>query len=133
MQPTLTIRKETAEDVLSIRAVVHAAFGRAGEADLVDGLRRSGALTLSAVAVVGSRVVGHVGFSSLTIDGRHPALALAPMAVAPDCQRQGVGSALIRWSLEECRRLEHGLVIVVGKPAYYPRFGFGKGKKGVSS
>jgi len=124
MHPTPAIRKETAEDIPSIRAVVHAAFGTAGEAGLVDGLRRSGALTLSAVAVVGSRVVGHVAFSPVTIGGPHLALALAPVAVAPDCQRQGIGSALIRWSLEECRRLEHGVVIVVGEPAYYPRFGF---------
>ena len=124
MNPTPTIRKETVEDIPSIRAVVHAAFGTAGEANLVDGLRCSGALTLSAVAVVGSRVVGHVGFSPVTIDGQHPALALAPVAVAPDCQRQGIGSALIRWGLDECRRLGHGGVIVVGEPAYYPRFGF---------
>ena len=124
MNPTATIRNETAEDIPSIRAVVHAAFGSAGEAGLVDGLRRSGALTLSAVAVVDSRVVGHVAFSPVTIGGPHLALALAPVAVAPDCQRQGIGSALIRWGLEECRRLEHGVVIVVGEPAYYPRFGF---------
>jgi putative acetyltransferase len=124
MHQTPTIRKETAEDIPSIRAVVHAAFGSAGEADLVEGLRRSGALTLSAVAVVASRVIGHVAFSPVTIGGPHLALALAPVAVAPDCQRQGIGSALIRWSLEECQRLGHGVVIVVGEPAYYPRFGF---------
>lgn len=124
MNPTPTIRKETAEDIPSIRAVVQAAFGAAGEADLVDGLRRSGALTLSAVANIGSRIVGHVAFSPVTIGGSPLALALAPVAVAPDCQRQGIGSALIRWSLEECRRLGHGVVIVVGEPAYYPRFGF---------
>ena len=124
MNPTATIRNERADDIPSIRAVVHAAFGSAGEADLVEGLRRSSALTLSAVAVVGSRVVGHVAFSPVTIGGSHLALALAPVAVAPDCQRQGIGSALIRWGLEECRRLEHGVVIVVGEPAYYPWFGF---------
>jgi len=123
MQPP-TIRKETAEDIPSIRAVVQAAFASAVEADLVDGLRRSGALTVSAVAVVGSRVVGHVAFSPVTIGGPHLALALAPVAVAPDCQRQGIGSALIRWGLEECQRLGHGVVIVVGASAYYSRFGF---------
>lgn len=124
MNPTPTVRKETVEDIPNIRAVVHAAFGTASEADLVDGLRRSGALTLSAVANIGSRVVGHVAFSPVTIGGLQPALALAPMAVAPDCQRQGIGSALIRWSLEECRQLGHGVVILVGEPAYYARFGF---------
>lgn len=124
MNSTPTIRKETAEDIPSIRAVVHAAFGATGEADLVDGLRRSGSLKLSAVADIGGRVVGHVAFSPVTIGGSHLALALAPVAVAPDCQRRGIGSAIIRWSLEECRRLGHGVVIVVGDPAYYPRFGF---------
>jgi putative acetyltransferase len=121
---TPSIRKESAEDILGIRLVVHAAFKRPGEADLVDGLRRSGALTFSAVAVIGSRIVGHVAFSPVTIDGRHPALALAPVAVAPELQRQGIGSALIRWSLEECRRLGHRVVIVLGEPAYYHRLGF---------
>src|SRR5262245_16619780 len=82
--PTLTIRMETDGDISGVREVVRAAFGGSAEADLVDCLRRAGALTLSAVAVVGNRAVGHVGFSPVTIDGRHPALALAPMAVAPD-------------------------------------------------
>jgi putative acetyltransferase len=119
-----TIRTETSEDIPEIHAVVHAAFGQPGEADLVDALRRSGALTLSMVAVVGSRIVGHIAFSPLTIAGEPRALALAPMAVAPDCQRQGIGSALSRWALEECRRLDHKVIIVVGEPAYYRRFGF---------
>lgn len=124
MHPIPSIRKESAEDISGIRTVVHAAFGRPGEADLVDGLRRSGALTFSAVAAIGSRIVGHVAFSPVTIDGRHSALALAPVAVAPDLQRQGIGSALIRWSLEQCRLLRHRVVIVLGEPGYYRRFGF---------
>ena len=124
MHSTLTIRRETATDVSDIRTVVSAAFGRASEADLVDALRRADALTLAAVAIAGSRMVGHVAFSPVTIGGRHPALALAPVAVTPDCQRQGVGSSLIRWSLEQCRQLGHGVIIVLGEPAYYSRFGF---------
>lgn len=120
----LVPRRETAGDAPSVRAVVQAAFGRVGEADLVDALRSAGALSVSAVAEMGGRVVAHVGFSPITIGERHPALALAPLAVAPDHQRQGVGSALVRWSLDECRRLGHGVVIVLGEPAYYSRFGF---------
>jgi putative acetyltransferase len=89
----------------------------------VDALRRADALTVSAVAVVGSRIVGHIAFSPVTIDD-HSALALAPVAVEPTSQRQGIGAALIRWGLDECRRLEHGIVIVLGEPAYYGRFGF---------
>jgi putative acetyltransferase len=124
MSQTLTIRQETTADFSGIRTVVQAAFGRKGESDLVDGLRRSGALILSAVALSDDRIVGHVAFSSLTIDESRLALALAPVAVMPDCQRRGVGSALIRWSLEECQRLGHEVVIVLGDPSYYCRFGF---------
>ena len=120
----LVNRRETPEDIAGIRAVVEAAFGQPAEADLVDGLRCSGALTLSAMAVIGSRIVGHVAFSPITIGERYAALALAPVAVAPDCQRQGIGTAMIRWSLEECKRLEHGVIIVVGAAGYYHRFGF---------
>lgn len=124
MHLNASIRKETADDIPGIRAVVEAAFGRPGEADLVDALRRAGVLTLSAIADIGGRIIGHVAFSPVTIEGRHPALALAPLAVAPDSQGQGIGSALIRWGLDECRRLGHGLIIVLGSPAYYRRFGF---------
>ena len=123
MDLTPTIRRETAEDIPGIYAVVRAAFARPGEADLVEALRRADALTVSAVAVVGSCIVGHVAFSPVTID-HHSALALAPVAVEPASQRQGIGAALIRWGLDECRRLGHDVVIVLGEPAYYCRFGF---------
>ena len=119
-----TIRQETAGDIPGIREVVCAAFGRPGEADLVDALRRSGALTLSAVAVGDARIVGHVAYSPVTVAAWQPALALAPVAVRPHCRRQGIGAALIRWSLDECRRLGHRIIIVLGEPAYYWRFGF---------
>lgn len=124
MNEAVVMRRESPEDVVGIREVVRAAFGRDGEADLVDALRRAGALTLSAVALSENRVVGHVGFSLITIGESGAGLALAPVAVAPDWQRRGVGSALIRWSLEECRGLGHGMVIVLGEPEYYSRFGF---------
>jgi putative acetyltransferase len=91
---------------------------------VVDGLRRSGVLTFSTVAVIGGRIVAHVAFSPVTIDGQRSALALAPVAVAPDWQRQGIGSALVQSGLDECRRSGHGVVIVLGAPAFYRRFGF---------
>jgi len=111
------------EDIPAIYAVVRAAFARPGEAELVEALRRANALVVSAVATVGSRIVGHVAFSPVTIDD-YLALALAPVAVEPESQRQGIGAALIRWGLGECRRLGYGVVIVLGEPAYYGRFGF---------
>jgi putative acetyltransferase len=127
MHPTPSIRRECAADIQSIRAVVEAAFGRSGEADLVDALRRADALVLSAVASTGDRIVGHIALSPVTVHSESsvsPALALAPVAVTPDRQRQGIGTALVRWALGECRRLGHEVVIVLGEPAYYHRFGF---------
>jgi putative acetyltransferase len=65
-------------------------------------------------------------FSPVSLSG-HPALkimGLAPMAVAPEHQRKGIGSALVRAGLEQCKQLGFGAVVVLGHPAYYPRFGF---------
>lgn len=127
--PSVTIhcRWELPRDVAAIRKAETMAFGRAHEAALVDALRDAGALSLSAVAEVHAEIVGHIAFSPVSIDGATSncsALALAPMAVLPDWQRKGVGSALLRWSLDECRHGGHQLVIVLGHPDYYPRFGF---------
>lgn len=120
-------RRESPEDIAAVRAVETAAFSRPNEAALVDGLRAAGALKLSAIAELDGRIVGHVAYSPIFIEsasGSADALALAPMAVHPDWQRKGLGSALVRWSLNECRSDGHELVIVVGHPEYYPRFGF---------
>ncbi|HEY4761134.1 MAG TPA: N-acetyltransferase [Thermoguttaceae bacterium] len=120
-------RKENEKDISAIHSLIKAAFGQKNEADLVDALRKAGALTLSAVAVQNCEIVGHIAFSPVTIessDKSFDALRLAPMAVRPDCQRQGIGTGLIRWSLDECRRMGHGVVIVLGHPEYYSRFGF---------
>jgi putative acetyltransferase len=122
-----TIRKESTEDISGIRTVVQGAFGRPGEADLVDALRRAGALVLSVVATLDHSIVGHVAFNPVTIhaqDSVSSALALAPVAVTPGFQRRGIGSALILWSLDECLRMGHRVVIVLGEAAYYGRFGF---------
>jgi putative acetyltransferase len=125
----MTVRAETPEDRDAIRAVHRAAFGQETEGRLVDRLRETGASVpeLSLVALRDGRVVGHILFSRVTIRrglDAVPVLALAPMAVVPDCQRRGIGSALVRSGLEEARRLGHRVVVVVGHPDYYPRFGF---------
>jgi putative acetyltransferase len=122
-----TVREEIPADVAAIREVNRAAFGGDDEARLVDLLRSSDCVLASLVAVAGDRVIGHILFSPLVIEtpeGERAAAALAPMAVLPEWQRRGVGSALVRFGLDACRRQGIGAVIVVGHPEYYPRLGF---------
>ena len=121
------IRPEASGDEPDIRRVVEQAFGGPAEADLVDELRRIGALTLSLVAVQDGRVVGHVAFSPVTIDGLPDdasAVGLAPVAVEPPLQGHGIGSALIREGLDRCREAGHCASVVLGHASYYPRFGY---------
>ena len=121
------IRHETPDDYAVIREVNRLAFGCDDEADLVERLREEGVVTASLVAVEGGEVVGHILFSEMTIEtegGAVRAAALAPMAVRPGRQRRGFGSRLIAAGLEACCERGHGIVIVVGHPEYYPRFGF---------
>jgi putative acetyltransferase len=120
------IRLETPDDIPGIHQVNRRAFETATEADLVDALRRQADPFVSFVAVVDGEVAGHILFSPVTLSS-NPALrvmGLAPMAVLPDRQQQGIGSALVRAGLEECRRLDASGIVVLGHAAYYPRFGF---------
>src|SRR5262245_33560783 len=124
---TVSIREENERDREAIRRVNQLAFAQEEEARLVDALRAGGFSRLSLVAEKDGQVVGHILFSDLPIvaaAGTIPALALAPMAVLPEYQRQGIGSALVRQGLEVCRQRGHRVVIVVGHPHFYPRFGF---------
>ena len=123
----LTIRWETPEDVEYIRYVNEQAFGRGNEAELIEKLRNRGALTISLVAVQNGEIVGHISFSPVVIESEGSSfevISLGTMAVLPTYQRKGVGSQMVRTGLEECRRLGHEIVVVVGHPDYYPRFGF---------
>lgn len=115
----------------AIRFVNQAAFGRPDEADLVDNLRTAGAILLSLVAEVGQQIVGHLLFSRMSIEtGSIPisAVALAPLAVLPDYQRRGIGGQLIRHGLSLLREQGERIVIVLGHPDYYSRFGFSSEK-----
>ena len=124
---TVRIREETSNDRDAIRALNDLAFGGEEEGRLVDRLREEGLVISSLVAVENDEVVGHILFGELPIETDGKAVrgaSLAPMAVRPDRQRRGIGSALIRKGLEACRERGVDVVIVVGHPAYYPRFGF---------
>jgi putative acetyltransferase len=122
----MRIRPETAGDVSAIRAVNLAAFDTALEADLVAALRDQADPLVSLVAEDAGTIVGHILFSPVTLDadaGLRIA-GLAPMAVMPSRQRQGIGSLLVRQGLDRCRRAGFAACVVLGHSEYYPRFGF---------
>jgi putative acetyltransferase len=122
-----TIREEGAADREGIRNLHRVAFGQAAEADLVDALGQEGHSRMSLVAEAGGAVAGHVLLSALSIagpSGTVPALALAPLAVLPALQRRGIGADLVRRCLDVARDRGHRIVIVVGSPRFYSRFGF---------
>ncbi|MCI0488021.1 MAG: N-acetyltransferase [Blastocatellia bacterium] len=123
----VSIRREEPGDRAAVHHVNERAFGRATEANLVDALRAADKALLSLVAVRDNQVIGHILFSPVTIgpgDENFRAAGLAPMAVLPEFQRQGVGSLLIETGLDECRRAGIEGLVVLGHPNYYPRFGF---------
>lgn len=124
------IRQEREADYAAVDAVNKAAFAQDSEARLVALLRKSAAFIreLSLVAELEGKVVGHILFTRILIRDHggheHPSLALAPMAVLPEVQQQGIGSQLVRSGLARARELGYPSVIVLGHAHYYPRFGF---------
>ena len=124
---TPVLRTERPEDFGVVHAVNTEAFGPGSpEAGLVDALRDAGdhVPELCLVALHEGKVCGHIFFSEAGLDSGHAVLALAPMAVLPEFQRCGTGSALVRESLRLAARTDFPLVVVLGHPTYYPRFGF---------
>lgn len=121
----MIIRAATHADTDALLEVEREAFGGPDEAALVVALMAGNAFlpTLSLIAEEDGQVVGHVLFT-IAYAGDTRAVLLAPLAVAPDRQRDGVGSALVRAGFAEAERLGFGLALVLGYPEYYPRFGF---------
>jgi putative acetyltransferase len=121
------IRQEGDGDALEIRDLMEACFPGYGEADLVDTLRRDGDIALSLVAEEESFVMGAICFSRLTIENGEevfPAVALAPLAVYPEYQQQGIATRLVREAHACLAAMGEKLSIVVGEPGYYRRFGY---------
>lgn len=122
----MLIRNEEEKDWAAIHIVNASAFKSPAEAYLVDTLRKEACPIVSLVAVEDNTVVGHIMFSPVLLT-HHPELkimGLAPVAILPDNQGRGIGSALVRMGLERCKDLGVGAVVVLGHPEYYPRFGF---------
>jgi putative acetyltransferase len=126
----VVIRQETDSDFAAVIDVNRQAFGRDDEARLVERLRKSRTFIqeLSLVADLNRQIVGHILFTKIVIrsgDGNeYPSLALAPMAVLPRCQKQGIGGKLVQHGLKRAIELGHRSVIVLGHEQYYPAFGF---------
>lgn len=121
----IAIRDETPGDFDTVRIIINDAFETPDEAKLVASLRALASPLISLVAEESESVVGHIMFSPVTIDGSDSLVfGLAPMAVAPARQHEGIGSALVREGMERCRALGAAGVVVLGHSAYYPRFGF---------
>jgi putative acetyltransferase len=128
----ITIREEQPENAQAVREIYIGAFGQELEADLVDQLRQRCDDLLALVAVMEGRIVGHILFSPAVIEKRKhtvQGMALAPMAVLPEYQRQGIGSQLVQAGIEALKQAECPFIILVGHPGYYPRFGFEPAKR----
>jgi putative acetyltransferase len=124
----IAVRPESDTDAASVRALLLEAFETSAEADLVDALRSNARPYLALVAVADGELVGHVAFTSVAFDPMRDrtglAVGLAPLAVASRGRGRGIGALLVSAGLEACREAGAGLVVVLGDPAYYGRFGF---------
>src|SRR5690349_16186753 len=117
----ITVRNEEEKDMEQVRAIARAAFPGDAESRLVDALRANGKAIISLVAAKGEEVLGHILFSPVTTTPSSDArgIGLAPVAVRPDAQSQGIGSKLITEGLRLCKELGFEYCVVLGSPEYY--------------
>ena len=121
----MVLRPERPEDAAAIEDVHRRAFGRDEETRICGRLRDDGDLLgeLSQLAEETGAVVGHVALSRGDLGGR-PAVALGPIGVVPERQRAGIGAELMRAGIERARAAGEDVIVLVGHPSYYSRFGF---------
>jgi len=130
MNPKIVIRNETDADVSAISDVTVAAFktlevSNHTEQFIVEALRAAKALSVSLVAEMDGRVIGHIAFSPVTIsDGAQNWYGLGPVSVLPEYQRQGIGKALMREGFSRLKEMNAQGCCLVGHPDYYRKFGF---------
>ena len=123
----MNIREELPSDIKKIWKLNSEAFETEVEANLVDALRSSGCTYISLVAEIDGNVVGHILFTPINLtqnENNLKLLGLAPMAVSSQFQNKGIGSKLVLAGLEYCKLQGYDAVVVLGHPAYYPKFGF---------
>lgn len=122
----MLIREERPSDIAAIHRINASAFDTEAEANLVDVLRAQNAIIVSLVAEENGQPVGHILFSPVTLSppSTLKLAGLAPMAVLPEYQNRGIGSALVRSGIEACRKRGFDGIVVLGHAHYYPRFGF---------
>ncbi|OJI93924.1 putative acetyltransferase [Planktotalea frisia] len=125
----MIIRRETPQDIdaiyrLTADAFAPLAMSDGSEPDIINGLRDNGALRVSLVAEEDGKIVGHGALSPVTIKGHSNWFGLGPIAVHPERQKQGIGSALMKHALAELEAIDACGCVLVGNPDYYRRFGF---------
>ena len=122
----ISIRKERPSDSAAREGLLDEAFGKKRWRKSSQRLRngRLPAEGLAFIAANGERVVGTARLWTITCGTGQTALLLGPVAVASDCRKQGIGSALVRHALTAARRGGHRAIVLVGDSSYYSRFGF---------
>lgn len=123
----IEIREERREDYQAIRDVNNQAFNQPQEGMIIEKIRESGVEILSLVAIIDNKIVGHIFFSPVRMEEQatlKDGMGLAPMAVLPDYQQQGIGSKLIKEGIQRLKLKSVPYIIVLGHKDYYPKFGF---------
>jgi putative acetyltransferase len=131
----MIIRTETTADFEEVFKLHYLAFGnREDESRLIERIRVSEGFVseLSVVAELNNEIIGHLLLSKASVEEKektHSVIVLAPIAVKPSCQKQGIGSSLIKEGFERCKKLGYNSIFLIGHPSYYPKFGFQPARK----